>query len=96
MVLYLDQRGVGQEGSVIDHERASTVEYVGIGDVADALGVCPQTVRNLEAAGIVPQAARLGLRRLRVWPAADVNIIRECVATRRAAGRQQGDRASVA
>ncbi len=81
---------------MIDHERASTVEYVGIGDVADALGVCPQTVRNLEAAGIVPQAARLGLRRLRVWPAADVNIIRECVATKRAAGRQQGDRVPAA
>lgn len=74
---------------MINHERGSTVEYAGIGDVADVLGVCPQTVRNLEASGIVPPAARLGLRRLRVWPTADLEQIRQRVEMRRAAGRRQ-------
>ncbi len=81
---------------MIDHERGPTVEYAGIGDVADALGVCPQTVRNLEAAGVVPPAARVGLRRLRVWPVADLDLIRQRVSEKRAAGRQQGDRVPVA
>jgi DNA-binding transcriptional MerR regulator len=70
--------------------------FVGVGSLAAMLGVSPTTVREWEAAGVVPMAGRIEPRSQRVWPTSDLESIKERVATKRAAGRQRGDRVPVA
>ena len=64
--------------------------FVGVGGVADALGVSSETVRNWERAGVIPTGARTEPGSRRVWPVGDLVEIRARVNERRAAGRQQG------
>lgn len=70
--------------------------FVGVGSLAAMLGVSATTIREWEAAGVVPMAGRIEPRSQRVWPTSDLESIRERVAAKRAAGRQHGDRMSVA
>ncbi len=64
--------------------------FVGVGSLAAMLGVSATTIREWEAAGVVPMAGRIEPRAQRVWPTADLESIRERVAAKRAAGRQHG------
>ncbi len=68
----------------------SAPAFVGVGGIANALGVSSQTVRNLERAGVIPPAGRTEPGSRRIWPAGDLVEIRARVNERRAAGRQQG------
>ncbi len=70
--------------------------FVGVGSLAAMLGVSPTTVREWEAAGVVPMAGRIEPRSQRVWPTSDLESIKERVATKRAAGRQRGGRVPAA
>ncbi len=70
--------------------------FVGVGSLAAMLGVSPTTVREWEAAGVVPRAGRIEPRSQRVWATSDLATIRERVAAMRAAGRQRGGRVPVA
>lgn len=74
-----------------DHSRGGG--YVGVGRLAEMLAVSPSTVRKWEALGIVPAAGRVAPRSERVWPASDLESIKERVAAKRTAGRPQGDAA---
>ncbi len=67
-------------------------KFVSIGGIASALGVSRGWVRQLEASGVIPAAARLSPGDRRVWPAESLPLIQERVKERRAAGRQQGGR----
>ncbi len=69
-------------------EHSRTRGYVGVGRLAEMLGVSATTVREWEALGIVPAAGRIEPRDQRVWAASDLETIRERVAARRATGRQ--------
>ncbi len=64
--------------------------FVGVGSLAAMLGVSATTIREWEAAGVVPMAGRIEPRSQRVWPASDLESIRERVAVKRTAGRQHG------
>ncbi len=77
-----------------DHNKAG--EYVGVGGLAQVLGVSPSSVRKWEAAGVIPMAGRMEPRSQRVWAASDLETIRERVAAKRSTRRQHGDRVSVA
>ena len=68
----------------------SAGDFVGIGVVAEALGVSCSAVRKWEEQGIIPAAARLRGSDRRVFHANDIDLIRERVAAMRAAGRRQG------
>ncbi len=70
--------------------------FVGVGSLAAMLGVSATTIREWEAAGVVPMAGRIKPRSQRVWAMSDLETIRERVAAKRAAGRQRGDRVPVA
>lgn len=35
--------------------------------VAELVGVAPETIKNWELAGYIPKSARMGLQRKRVW-----------------------------
>ena len=35
--------------------------------VAELIGVTPETIRNWEQAGYIPESSRIGLQRKRVW-----------------------------
>lgn len=66
-----------------------------IGGVAREMGVTPGAVRKWEAAGLIPEALRLEPGDRRVWPIADLIVIRERVTAKRAGGRRDGpDRAA--
>ncbi len=73
-----------------DSTHDTGTHYVGVGRVAAALGVCAQTVRNLERRGVVPPAARLEPGGRRVWPAADVETIRTRLEQRITEGQRSG------
>ncbi len=64
--------------------------FVSIGTVARMVGKSPTTLRELEAAGILPPAARVeGLGR-RVYSPSDVATIRTVLAEREAARQTRG------
>ncbi len=69
---------------------------ISIGGVAEAMGVTPGAVRKWEASGLIPPAIRVQPGSRRVYRVDDLTMIRERVEAKRAAGRQQSDRVSVA
>ncbi len=85
-----------KEPRMITENQGKANGYVGVGRLAEMLGVSPTTVREWEAAGVVPVAGRIEPRSQRVWPTADLESIRERVAAKRAAARQHGDSERVA
>ncbi|MDP9472139.1 MAG: hypothetical protein M3Q71_15975 [Chloroflexota bacterium] len=72
------------------------VHYIGIGGMAEAIGVSRQAIRNMELAGIVPPADRLDPGRRRIWRVADLEAIRAHVASHRANKRARSGPGRVA
>ncbi len=68
----------------------SDADFLGVGALADELGLSCSRVRQLEEAGVIPASRRLipGFRH--IWPAGDLDLIRERLDEKRAAGRQRG------
>ncbi len=62
--------------------------FIGIGGLADRLGLSRTRVRQLEDAGAIPAGARLTPGRRRVWRADEVEAIREAVEERRRSARK--------
>ena len=56
-------------------------EMIGILKAALELGVCPQSLRNWEKAGLVPPALRMGLKGSRRYSAADIEALRAAIFT---------------
>ncbi|MDP9472193.1 MAG: MerR family DNA-binding transcriptional regulator [Chloroflexota bacterium] len=71
-------------------------EFIGIGPLAEQLGVSRSAVRQWEAKGWIEPAPRLVGSDRRVYLVNDLERIRQRVSEKRSAVRQQGDRASVA
>ncbi len=71
-----------------------TEQFLGIGALAQELGVSPSGVRRWEKIGLIPPAARGAGRR--VYRAGDVEAIRKQVEERRAARRRHSDQELVA
>ncbi len=69
-----------------------TSPVVTIGGVARVMGVTPGAVRRWQRVGLIPEAIRVEPGSRHVYHADDLVVIRERVETKRAAGRQQGDR----
>jgi len=65
-------------------------ELIGIGTVAEQLGVSRSAVRKWERLGVIPTAARVVGSDQRVYRVVDLDLIRERVEAMRAAGRRQG------
>ncbi len=79
---------------MIDEGQRGSRGYIGVGRLAELLGVSATTVREWEAAGVVPMAGRIAPRDQRIWPAADLETIKERVAAKRATVRRScGDTA---
>ena len=76
--------------------QAPTEMFVGIGVVANALGVCPSTVRQWERLGRIPRAPRVGGQGRRLYRVDDLAAISEAVNAMNAAGRQRGGPARAA
>ncbi len=74
-------------------EHSRSRGYVGVGRLAEMLGVSATTIRSWESAGLVPRAGRIAGRDQRVWPAADLETIKARVEAKRAAVRRHGDAA---
>jgi len=66
-------------------------QFVGIGVVADELGVCPSTVRKWERLGRIPAAARIGGQDRRIYRPDDLALIRERMIEMQAAARRPSD-----
>ncbi len=66
-------------------------QFVGIGVVADELGVSPSAVRKWERLGVIPSAPRLIGSDRRMYRLDDVPMIRQRVREMRAAGRRPSD-----
>ncbi len=77
------------------HNDGSEGRFVSVGAVAEALGLCPQSVRNLERRGALPRADRLDPGGRRVWRLTEIEEALARVRTERAA-RQHGVRVSAA
>ncbi len=71
-------------------------QFLSIGAAAQALGVSPSGLRRWEWAGLIPPAARCAGNDRRLYRLSDVEAIRATVSEKRAAGRQQRDRAPAA
>ncbi len=69
---------------------------ISIGGVAKEMGVTPTAVRKWEAAGVIPPAIRIEPGSRRVYAINDLAVIRERVEAKRAAGRRQSHRETVA
>jgi len=67
-----------------------TSQYIGIGKVAEELGVSRSAIRRWEERGVIEPAARLAGSDRRVYRLHDLQDIRAKVAAKRAAGRQRG------
>lgn len=67
-----------------------TSQYLGIGRVAEELGVSRSAIRRWEERGVIEPAARLAGSDRRVFRPDDIEAIRERVASARAARRQGG------
>ena len=65
-------------------------EFLGIGAVADRLGLSRSRLRQLEEAGIIPASSRLVPGDRRVWRTDDIEPMREAIKARPAAARQRG------
>ncbi len=76
--------------------KGGTSQVVSVGGMATALGLCSQSVRNLEQRGILPPASRLSPGNRRVWIVSDLDELRRHVEEVRTSGQQRGDRMSVA
>ncbi len=63
--------------------------FVGIGGLADRLGLSRTRIRQLEDAGAIPAGARLTPGRRRVWRADEVEAIWEAVEERRRSARKE-------
>jgi DNA-binding transcriptional MerR regulator len=63
--------------------QATERKFVGIGYLADALGVSPSTVRKWEADGAIPAADRVGGSERRIYRLEDVEVLRERAQRRR-------------
>jgi len=58
-------------------------QFIGIGPLAEALGVSRSAIRKWEAQGTLPPSARLAGSDRRVYLLTDVEVIREQAARRR-------------
>lgn len=76
--------------------QSETTQVVSVGGMATALGLCSQSIRNLEARGILPPASRLSPGNRRVWIVSDLDELRRHVEEVRTTGREDGSRASAA
>ncbi len=65
-------------------------EFLGVGGLAQRLGLSRSRIRQLEEAGVIPEGARLIPGDRRIWRVGDIDAIRERLNERRAAGRQRG------
>lgn len=65
-------------------------EFLGVGGLAQRLGLSRTRVRQLEEAGVIPEGARLVPGDRRIWRVDDVDAIQERLNERRAAGRRRG------
>ncbi len=64
-------------------------QFVGIGAIATALGVCPSSVRKWERRGVIPTAPRILGSDRRLYRLDDVPMIRQRVNAMRAARRRR-------
>ncbi len=69
---------------------------ISVAGVAREMGVSTNAVRKWEALGIIPAAQRVEPGSRRVYRLDDLEVIRERVEAKRAAGRQQSDRVPAA
>ena len=69
-------------------DSATASQFIGIGPLAEALGVSPSLIRKMEAEGTLPPSARLGGSDRRVYLREDVAGIEERVRLHRRARRQ--------
>lgn len=58
-------------------------EFLGIGAVADRLGLSRTRIRQLEGAGAIPASRRLMPGDRRIWEAAEVEAMRRTIKERR-------------
>ncbi|MDP9471602.1 MAG: hypothetical protein M3Q71_13205 [Chloroflexota bacterium] len=70
--------------------QGGTSQVVSVGGMATALGLCSQSVRNLEQRGILPPASRVRPGNRRVWIVSDLDELRRHVEEVRTTGRQHG------
>ncbi len=75
---------------------SGTAQVVSVGGMATALGLCSQSIRNLEARGVLPPASRLSPGNRRVWIVPDLDELRRHVEEVRTTGREDGSRVSAA
>ncbi|MDP9354536.1 MAG: MerR family transcriptional regulator [Chloroflexota bacterium] len=73
----------------------STAEFLGIGDVAERLGVSPSGVRRWERIGWIRPAVRIASSGRRLYRPDDIEEIRQRVEAERAV-RHRGDRVPAA
>ncbi len=71
-------------------DQGGAAQVVSVGGMATALGVCTQSVRNLERRGVLPPASRVSPGRRRIWIAPDLDELRRHVEEVRTTGRQHG------
>ena len=64
-------------------DEATARSYIGIGPLAEALGVSKSFIRKMEAEGTLPPSARLAGSDRRVYLRGDVELLREQAARRR-------------
>jgi len=64
-------------------DRATERQFIGIGPLAEALGVSPSLIRKMEAEGTLPPSARLGGSDRRIYLLTDVEVLREQTQRRR-------------
>ncbi|MDP9357376.1 MAG: hypothetical protein M3Q71_21315 [Chloroflexota bacterium] len=76
--------------------QGGAAQVVSVGGMATALGLCSQSIRNLEARGILPPASRLSPGNRRVWIVSDLDELRRHVEEVRTSGQQHGGRMSAA
>lgn len=78
---------------MINEDDSKARGYVGVGGLATLLKVSTSTIRQWESLGIVPPAGRIEPHDQRIWPLADIEVIRQRVAARRTTSRHHGDAA---
>ncbi|MDP9470570.1 MAG: MerR family transcriptional regulator [Chloroflexota bacterium] len=66
----------------------ATEKFLSIGGAARLLGVSPSGLRKWELTGVIPPAARLDGSDRRLYRLDDLEVIRQRVSEKRAAGRQ--------
>lgn len=65
-----------------------TREFLGIGAVADRLGLSRTRIRQLEVAGAIPASRRLIPGDRRIWEAGEVEAMRRTIKGRRDAAEE--------